>query len=203
MNAPRRRARAGALAALACGFGAAAAPAQTPADRPDAARQVAAAVLALPDSLRASARVLGYAAGNRLVELRAGGPMVCLADDPADPRFHVACYHESLEPWMARGRALRAQGLGPTAVDSVRFADVAAGRIRMPAAASLYSLNGRPGSYDPATGAVSAAQPLFVIYLPFATTATTGLPSLPQRNAPWLMHPGQANAHVMFVPDMR
>ncbi len=202
MSAARllRHAWVGLLAGATLAPGAAA---QAPADRPDAARQIAAAVLPLPDSLRASARVLGYDAGGRLVELRSGGPMVCLADDPADARFHVACYHESLEPYMARGRALRAQRLSPAAVDSVRFAEVASGRLRLPSAAALYSLTGRAGSYDAATGAVTGAQPLFVVYLPFATTATTGLPSLPQRNAPWLMHAGQPSAHVMFVPEMR
>jgi hypothetical protein len=35
----------------------------------------------------------------------------CLASDPAVARFHVACYHHSLEPFMACGRALREQGI--------------------------------------------------------------------------------------------
>ena len=30
--------------------------------------------------------------------------MICLADDPNEsPRWHVACYHKALEPFMARG----------------------------------------------------------------------------------------------------
>src|SRR5690349_24727504 len=98
------------------------------------ARQVASAVLPLPAEFREQARVLGYRAGSAgLVVLREGkGPFTCLASDPAATRFHVACYHESLEPFMARGRALRAAGTTGARVDSVRFAEVRSGRLVMP-----------------------------------------------------------------------
>src|SRR5262249_35093331 len=82
---------------------------------PDA-QQIASAVLPLPKEFRESARVLGYHAGSsQLVPLREGtGAFTCLATDPKESDFHVACYHKSLEPFMARGRALRAQGvIGP------------------------------------------------------------------------------------------
>jgi hypothetical protein len=77
------------------------------------AQQIAAAVLPLPPEFRADARVLGYQAGrHELVPLREGkGPFTRLATDPAAKGFHVACYHQSLEPFMARGRALRASGV--------------------------------------------------------------------------------------------
>ncbi|HKP28651.1 MAG TPA: hypothetical protein VJU15_04585, partial [Gemmatimonadales bacterium] len=79
---------------------------------PTSDQQIAAAVLALPESMRTSAAVLGYRTAGALTELRKGSNgMTCLADDPESPAFHVACYHESLEPFMARGRALRAQGV--------------------------------------------------------------------------------------------
>ena len=170
---------------------------------PPPERQIAAAVLPLPDSLRAGAAVLGYTAEGRLVPLREGtNHLICLADDPRETQVHVACYHESLEPFMARGRELRAQRLGPEAVDSIRFADVAAGRIRMPAVASLYSLTGSPGSYDSATNTIRAAGALFVVYVPFATEGSTGLSTQPRAGAPWLMAPGTARAHIMFVPGM-
>jgi hypothetical protein len=170
---------------------------------PPAAGQIAAAVLPLPEAMRAGARVWGYAPDGGFVELRAGtGSMTCIADDPKDDRFHVACYHNSMEAFMARGRELRAQGRDQNAVDSVRTADVLAGRIRMPPAASLYSLTGTAAQYDAATNTVHGARPLFVIYVPFATSASLGLPETPMRNAPWMMHAGDPNAHVMFVPEM-
>ena len=76
-----------------------------------AALQIAAAIQPLPAPMRDSAAVLGYGADGRLVELRHGsGSMICLADDPKDDGFHVACYSASMEAFMARGRELRAQG---------------------------------------------------------------------------------------------
>jgi hypothetical protein len=168
---------------------------------PPSDRQIAAAVLPLPAAHRAVATVLGYDARGALVRLRAGtGIFTCLADDPRDDQFHVACYHNSLEPFMARGRQLRAQGVQGDAVDSTRSADVAAGRIRMPAMASLYSLTGPGASVDPATGA--GARPLFVVYVPGATEASTGVSTTPRAGAPWLMDPGTPKAHIMFQPGM-
>ena len=95
---------------------------------PAPAQQIAAAVLALPLEFRADARVLGYQAGRRgLVSLREGkGPFTCLASEPDAQRFHVACYHRSLEAFMARGRELRARGVAGDRVDTVRFAEVRA-----------------------------------------------------------------------------
>ena len=182
-----------------------AAPASaTPRPVPPAAQQIAAAVLPLPDSMRAGARIWGYAPDGSFVELRAGtGPMTCIADDPKDNRFHVACYHNSMEPFMARGRELRAQGKDANAVDSIRAADVLGGRVHLPSTAGLYSLTGAASVYDAATNTVHGARPLFVVYLPFATEASTGLSAKPVQGAPWLMHPGQPGAHVMFVPEMR
>ena len=169
---------------------------------PPAEQQIAAAVLPLPAELRASASVLGYDARGRLVSLRQGtGPMVCLANDPKAETFHVACYHESLEPFMERGRALRARGVTGDRVDSVRFQEVSAGKLRMPAGpASLYSLTG--GSFDPSTGTAPGARWLYVLYVPYATPATTGISDKPQEGGPWLMLPGTPKAHIMFVPRM-
>ena len=73
-------------------------------------RQISDAVSALPETVRAGAKVLGYRGDGGLETIREGQTFVCLADDPANPNFHVACYHESLEPFMARGRELRRDG---------------------------------------------------------------------------------------------
>jgi len=175
------------------------APAVPPTDR-----QVAAAVLPLPEPMRAGATVLGYREAGKLVELRRGtNGMTCLADDPADSTFHVACYHESLEPFMARGRALRAEGVTGSQVDTVRFREIREGKLAMPAGpASLRSLSGRAGSWNPDSNTVREGRPLYVVYLPFATTESTGIPSVPAPNQPWLMFPGTPKAHIMFVPRM-
>ena len=182
-----------------------AAPKSAPTILP-AAVQIAAAVMPAPAELRAGAAVLGYAADRPgLVELRKGtNDMVCLASNPAAARFHVACYHKSLEPFMARGRELRASGMAAPAADSVRSSEAKSGALKMPAhPAALYSLTGDLASFDPATGAVTGARPLYVVYIPFATAESTVLSATPQPTTPWIMFPGTPKAHIMFVPDMR
>jgi hypothetical protein len=115
--------------------------------------------------------------------------------------FHVACYHQTLEPFMARGRELRASGTPDNRVDTVRFAEVKSGKLQMPKQpASMYQLFG--GTVDPATGAVKDAKPLFVIYISGATGATTGLSEKPTEGAPWIMFPGTPKAHIMLTPKM-
>lgn len=200
---PRSFARATLLALptllAAVSLGAQAAP---PAD----AARIAAAVAPLPEGMRAGATVLGYGpGGGALATLRRGtNGMICLADDPRIDGFHAACYHRGLEPFMARGRALRASGVAGPAVDSARFREIDAGTLAMPrGGGALYSLTGPAGSVDRATGAVSGARPLHVLYLPFATEASTGMSATPAKSGPWLMNPGTPKAHVMFVGEMR
>lgn len=189
------------LTAALIGLVAALAPAQTPTIAP-ADEQISAAVLPLPADARAGATVLGYGTDGKLTTLRKGtGAMTCLARDPKAPQFHVACYHDSMEPFMARGRELRASGVTGTQVDSVRFREAKAGTLKLPNhPASLYSLTG--GAFDPATKTAPGARWLYVVYIPYATTATTGLSDKPQENAPWIMFPGTPKAHIMFVPKM-
>jgi hypothetical protein len=171
---------------------------------PPVAEQLAAAVLPLPTELRAGATVMGYRSAGKLEVLQRGtNGMNCLALYSTRSDFHVACYHESLEPFMARGRELRDQGVTGTRVDSVRFKEIADGKLKMPAQGALYSLSAKKEGWDPATGTVKGAMPLAVIYMPFATTATMGLTSKPQpAGQPWLMFPGTAKAHVMLVGTM-
>lgn len=164
--------------------------------------QIAAAVLALPKEMRDGAGVMGYRTAGKLELLRpVKNGMLCLADDPAEAQFHVSCYADSMDPFMARGRALRGQGVKGAQVDTARFAEVRAGTLKMPTApAALYQIFGQ--SYDPATGAVKGGRTLFVVYVPFATAATTGLSTVPSDSKPWLMLPGTPKAHIMFSASM-
>jgi hypothetical protein len=167
-------------------------------------QQITVAVLPLPNDMRAGATVLGYGADGKLGELRKGtGEMTCLAPNRNVPRFHVACYHNSLEPFMARGRALRTSGVTGDAVDSTRFREIKTGKLVMPKTpASLYSLTGDWTTLDAAALTTKGARALFVIYMPFATAQTTGLSDKPARGTPWLMGAGTPKAHIMFVPEM-
>jgi hypothetical protein len=185
-------------------LGAQASKKTAPAAAPPAAQQVAAAVLALPKEFRADARVLGYAGtSHELTTIKQGkGPFTCLANDPAGKEFHVACYHESLEPFMARGRALRASGVKDEQVDTTRFAEVRSGKIVMPKQATLYQLFGPAGAFDAAHGTAKKAKPLIVVYIPGATVASSGLSAQPADGLPWIMFPGTPKAHIMLEPKM-
>jgi hypothetical protein len=168
---------------------------------PPPERQIAAALQAAPEERRAGARVLGYAASGELVELRAGtNDLVCLADDPRDEKFSAACYHAALEPFMRRGRELRAQGLAEEERQKRRFEEAEAGTLAMPKSpATLYVLTG--SGFDEASGTVRDPYLRWVIYTPWATPEATGLPLAPTApGAPWLMFPGTPGAHIMITP---
>jgi hypothetical protein len=147
---------------------------------------------------------MGYRTSGKLELLRASkNGMLCLANDPAEKSFHTSCYHESMEPFMARGRALRAAGTKGVQVDTVRFAEVKAGKLKMPTApASLYQVFAPVNDFTIATGTVSKAEALFVVYVPFATEQSTGLSATPSDKGPWLMLGGTPKAHIMFSTKM-
>jgi hypothetical protein len=166
------------------------------------AQQIALAVLPAPPGLREASTVLGYRPDGQLVRLRVGdNGIICLADDPREPRFHSACYHQSLEPFMARGREIR-RIHGPNKrelTDSLRLADIRAGRIRMPANAVLYQIFAADDSVDVATATIKSPSYLDVVYMPGATVKSTGLTTDALRGTPWLMYPGKPWAHIMIV----
>jgi hypothetical protein len=165
-----------------------------------AAYQIAAAVTPLPEEMRAGATVIGYTAiGKPVVTLREGtNDMICLLPDPTAPAFHAACYHKAMEPFMARGRALRASGVTGGQVDTVRFAEVKSGKLKMPRQpAMLYQVFG--GTFDSVTAKATGGNLLYVTYIPFATPQTTGISATPSRTSPWIMFPGTPKAHIMYA----
>ena len=174
-------------------------------DLPDAALQIAAAVTAAPPDLRDAAAVRGYAPDGAVVLLRRGtNGLTCLADAPGDDRFQVACYHESLEPYMARGRELTAEGVtGPDNLQR-RHDEIDAGLLAMPEEpVAVYTAGGEPSLVDPETGAVDEARlgRVYSVYVAGATEASTGLSTTPPSpGGPWIMRPGTPSSHVMVVP---
>src|SRR5690606_31050419 len=91
-----------------------------------------------------------------------------------------------------------AQGLGRDEVNQVREEEARSGQIEMPTQAALYSLTGSADAFDPATGTVTGASKLYVVYVPYATPETTGLSPTPGPGKPWLMNPGKPWAHIML-----
>lgn len=168
---------------------------------PPPERQIAVAVSAAPADMQAGATVMGYRNYHRLVTLRSGNnDMVCLGDDPSIASFHVACYHHDLEPFMAMGRELEAAGKTRQQIDSLRLAAVQSGAIKMPdGPRALYNLYASADSIDSATGLAHHPFGLQVVYIPYATEATTGIPTKPGGGLPWIMYAGKPWAHIMIV----
>lgn len=162
--------------------------------------QIAAATAAAPPESRDGARVIGFDESGKLVELRAGSnEFVCLADTPGDDRYSVACYHEDLEPYMARGRELAAQGVEGPERNNIRWKEIEDGTLAMSREPrTLYVLGG--DGYDAEAGEVTNGYLRWVIYVPFATTESTGLSAKAGQSLPWLMFPGTAGAHIMINP---
>ena len=145
--------------------------------------------------------MLGYGTDGKIAVLREGtNDLVCLADTPGDTRFSVACYHQSLEPFMRRGRELQAEGVSGEDRMKRRWEEADAGKLAMPKSpATLYVLTG--SRYDSAGGTIVDPYLRYVVYTPWATAESTGLPlDPPGPGGPWLMFPGTAGAHIMITP---
>lgn len=169
------------------------------ADPSSPAWQLKTAVLAAPPADRAGATVLGYDANGKVVTLRQGtNNFVCLADNPKQKGFSVACYHKELEPFMARGRALAAEGKNAKEVFQIREREVKSGKLPMP---DKSILNVTSGTVNATTGEVTDLYTRYVIYIPYATVESTGIPLTPLADgAPWIMDPGTHRAHIMINP---
>ncbi len=165
--------------------------------------QIKTAVLAAPEMYRDGATVLGYNSEGKLITLREGSNgMVCLADDPKKEGISVACYGAELEPFMARGRALAAEGKSNEEKRETRKNEIDAGTLKMPAEPSiLYILAGEEKDYSAETGELLNRKIRYVIYKPYMTGESTGLPTKPQApGMPWLMEAGTHRSHIMITP---
>ncbi len=165
--------------------------------------QIKTALLAAPEEKREGCTVMGYAADKQLVVLRQGtNELICLADNPDQPDFSVACYHKDLEPFMKRGRELRNEGIKDEALFDERGKEIEAGTLEYPKGpTTLYVYSAKDEDYNPTTGEVKNGYLRYVVYIPYATTASTGLPEKPSSDGmPWIMNPGTYRAHIMINP---
>ncbi|GAB3200003.1 ABC-type Fe2+-enterobactin transport system substrate-binding protein [Pontibacter aydingkolensis] len=170
---------------------------------PSAESQIRSAVLAAPADKQAGATILGYNQKAELVTLRKGtNELVCLADDPNQKGFSVACYHRDLEPFMARGRELRKAGKVSKEIFDAREQEAKSGKLKMPKQpTSLFVYTAPDENYNRSTGEVKDGYLRYVVYIPYATSESTGLPLKPDGPAmPWIMDPGTHAAHIMITP---
>jgi len=164
---------------------------------------IAASLMAAPAESRYGCKVIGYNMAGEFVTLREGdNEFIVLADNPKQSGFNAACYHKSLEPFMARGRELRAEGKSGPEIFDIREEEAKSGKLDMgKPGATLHIYYGESDLYDPETQKVQGAKYRYVVYLPFATAESTGLPEQPVgSNHPWIMNPGTHRAHIMISP---
>lgn len=165
--------------------------------------QTKTALLAAPSDKRDQAKVYGYAADGQVVLFRKGSnDLVCLADDPSAKGINVSCFHVSLEPFMLRGWELKQQKRTAQEIFDIREKEAKAGTLKMPEApATLFVLSGTDENYNSQSGDLKDSYLRYVVYIPYATSESTGLPLKPEGPAmPWIMDPGTHRAHIMINP---
>lgn len=166
--------------------------------------QIKTALLPVPERDNSNTMVYGYDAAGKLVVLKEGtSNLVCLSDDPNTDGISVSCYSKKLEPFMKRGRELKAQGKDVMEIREIRGKEVEEGKLTMPKEPSMmYVYYGSEDDYDTNTGELENGKFRYVIYIPYATTESTGLPDKPHaKGMPWLMDPGTHRAHIMVGPN--
>lgn len=173
---------------------------------PSRESQLKSAVLAAPENKRAEATVYGYSAEGKLVLLRQGSnELVCLGDNPQQEGFSASCYHRELEPFMERGRQLKQGGMTFQEIFDKREQEVKSGRLKMPEEPSTLFIYSAPAEeYNAETGDVKEGSFRYVVYIPYATAESTGLPLKPEvAGMPWIMDPGTHRAHIMITPPAK
>lgn len=169
-------------------------------------QQIASALFAAPIEAREGAKVYGYDEQGNFIVLREGtNEMICIADNPNKKGFEVDCYHKDMDPYMKRGRELKAEGKTSAERRDIREKEAKEGRLLLPKKpATLYVLYGENGYYDIDSNKVKNAKYRYVVYIPYATQESTGLALEPNAPGhPWLMFPGKANAHIMITPPSK
>lgn len=161
--------------------------------------QIKMAVLAAPEDQRANATVYAYDG----TLLRKGtNQTVCLGDDPTRDGLSVSSYHISAQPFMARGWNLRKEGKNADEIFKAREAESKAGKLKLPESGSVLNvLTAEEKDINWATGEAKNTYTRSVVYIPWATAESTGLPLKPAGpGLPWIMDPGTHRAHIMINP---
>lgn len=172
-------------------------------ETPTSAIQIKTALMAAPDEKKEGAMVYGYTSKGEWTVLRKGtNDLICITDDPNGKDFSVACYNSSAEPFMERGRQLKTAGKSFQEIFDAREAEGKSGKLKLPEdGATLFVLTADAENYNPKTGEVNDTYLRYVIYIPWATSESTGLPLKAYGpGMPWIMDPGTHRAHIMISP---
>jgi hypothetical protein len=103
---------------------------------------------------------------------------------------------------MKRGRELKAEGKNQADVIKLRDEEARAGKfalVKQPS--TLFVFSAKEEDVDPGNAAVKNGYLRYVIYIPYATPESTGLPLKQDApGMPWIMDPGTPRAHIMINP---
>jgi len=179
------------------------APAYAQQQMPNKEIQIKTALMAAPEKFSEGAMVYGYDDRGEWTVLRKGSnEMICITDDPSSPGLNVSCYHKDLDTFMERGRELKKEGKTFKEIFDTREKEAKSGKLKMPKdGVTLFVYTADEGDYNPSTGEVKNGHFRYVVYIPFATVESTGLPLSPEApGMPWIMDPGTHRAHIMITP---
>ena len=169
---------------------------------PSSNQTIAAALVPLPQQLRADATVVRLDRSFRPETLRKGkNGMVCIADTPNDDRFDVRCYRDTFIPVV-----YRACQLGYRVSGEKVEAEIKAGKLQLSSEPTAgYRCLGPISGYDASRNVVNAQVECWQsIHFPFRTAAEVGFPDerdiseSQQKEIPYVMSSGKYWSHVMI-----
>ncbi|KEO73983.1 hypothetical protein [Anditalea andensis] len=165
--------------------------------------QIKIAKMAAPQQFKDGATVYGYSEKGEWTLLKEGNnDMICISDDPQSAGLNVSCYHKDLDTFMERGRELKKEGKTFREIFDIREEEAKSGKLKMPKdGVTLFVYAADEDDFNPATGEVINGQFRYVVYIPYATVESTGLPLSPEApGMPWIMDPETHRAHIMITP---
>ena len=151
--------------------------------------QIAQAVKAAPEALRAGATVVSYDAKGDPVVLREGNNGIVCTPNRQTDSYSVNCYGSALRAQRDFEAKERASGKDAKAQAADVQSAMASGKLKPPpTGTAMYMLMGKTEA---------SARGMWVVLVPNMTAEATGLPTQPtEKGTPWLMRAGTPAAHI-------
>src|ERR1700730_8003355 len=143
-----------------------------------AAKQITEALLPLPEQWRSSATVvLDAVPGKRRVLRKGTNNIICRAN-PTAPGFKVYCYQREMDAFWTRLEELTLQGKSSDEIRDMLGAEATSGKLKSLTGVTVYTMSG---------DSPESSLPLMAIFLPYASSESTGLSTERNHYRPWLM----------------
>ncbi len=173
------------------------------AQEPPDPKLVGEALSAAPEAFRDAATIYAFNDAGVLETIREGdGSFFCAADNPTREGFEATCWQAALDAYVRRGHQLKSEGVDGRETVAMREAEIDAGTLDwFDGEATMYLRYGENAHWDAELGEVVNSKLRYVVYTPYATSESTGLPLEPMTpGGPWIMNPGSFRAHIMLLP---